>query len=134
ASRGEPDVLPGERLPLGVVEGARDDLRGAFAKFLPRSRAIDRFAVDRQPLADLLQGLLLRLRDGAVRARPDIQQEGAVLADDVDQVADDLSRRLVVLLTHVAPGVLRDGRIGLPEVRPDASTLPALDLDHGALS
>src|SRR5262249_39090726 len=106
APRCEPDVLAGKRLSLRVVERAGHDLRGAFAKLFPRPRAIDRFAVDRQPLADLPQGLLLRLGDGAVRTRPDIQQQSAVLADNVDQVADDLTRRLVVLMAHVAPGVL----------------------------
>ena len=58
---------------------------------LPGPGAVDRLAVDRQPGAEGPQADQLAVLDAAVGPRSDVEQHVAVLADDVDEEADQLS-------------------------------------------
>src|SRR6185437_14810563 len=127
----EANVLSGEGRARGVFEGAFDDLGGALAKYLPGARAVDGFAVDAEPAADFSEDFHLRLGDGAVRPRADIEEQRTVLTDDVDQVVNDRRRGLVVLILDITPGVLRNRGIGLPEEWPNVGKLTALDVEDG---
>ena len=114
----EADVLPREG-EIVVVELPIDYLGRTFAGDAPRPRAVDRFAVDLQPAADLAQERLLLVRDRAIRLGADVQQQTTVLADDVDQMMDDRRGFLVNGVADVTPGVLRDRCAGLPRLRLD---------------
>ena len=67
--------------PLNAeLEAARDILAEAEGG----ARLIDRLAVDLQPCADLVQSALNLGGDGAVGPRAYIEQQVAILGDDVD--------------------------------------------------
>src|ERR1700743_2349022 len=87
--RGEPEIRRCVDSSIGVMERAGCHLGGALTVDLPGPCTVDRFAVDLQPCADLMKHLLYFIRNRAVRARTDIHQQIAVLADDIDQLIDD---------------------------------------------
>ena len=90
---------------LGVL--ALGHARRAFAVDGPGQARVDRLAVDVQPGAHLAQQLRLGFRDRAVGARTDVQQQAAVLADDVHERGQQLMRALVVVVLDIAPGGAR---------------------------
>ena len=61
-----------------------------------------------------MEHLLFVLEDRAVRFRADVQQQRAVLADDIYEFIHDLAGVLVDVVGDVAPGIARDGGAGLP--------------------
>ena len=61
------------------------------------ARAVDRLAVDLEPVADLQQPLLHDDGDRAVAVGADVQQQVAAAADQVAQHQDELAGRLVVV-------------------------------------
>src|ERR1700722_261448 len=87
--RGEPETLRCVDSSIGVMERAGCDFSGSLTEGFPGPCTVDRFAVDLQPGADLMKHLLYFIRNRAVRARTDIHEQIAVLADDIDQLIDD---------------------------------------------
>src|SRR5262245_61469376 len=85
-----------------------------FAELLAEGRracAVDRFAVDLQPLPHFAQNVLARLRDDAFGGRADVEQVVAALAGDVHQFEYDVGRLLpMVVVALVSPRVV--GRRG----------------------
>lgn len=125
---GEADILVGERLAQGVFEGTTDDRGGPFAVDTPGVGAVDGFTILMEPSADGAEDLLLFVGDRAVGTGTDVEEEGTVLADDVNEVADDLWSSLVLVMLDVAPGVFGDGSICLPEVGIGIGELSAFDI------
>src|SRR5450755_214022 len=82
------NVLPSKRLALVVGEASCQHLRGPFTIDLEGAVAVDCFAVHREPAPDGQQDVLCLYGNRAVRPGSDVQQQGAVLADDVDQISD----------------------------------------------
>ena len=80
-------------------------LCGTFAVFSPDSAAVYRLAVDLQPSSDFEEHVSVLPGYGPVCHRPHIQQETAVFADNVDQVADNIRRLAVLVVFRVAPGI-----------------------------
>ena len=67
----------------------------------------------------------LRLRwDAAIRARPDIQQKHAILADDIHEFVDKFIDGLELVITNVTPVLPTYRGIGLPQVRESPAVLP----------
>ena len=81
----------------------------------PGLGAVDGLPVDPHPGAQLLQEPPIRLRDGAVRLRADVQQQVPALAHGVHQGLDDLPAALILELGGVAPGVPGHGGVRLPQ-------------------
>ena len=132
ALHGEADVLGGEDLLHAVGELALLDLGGALAVLAPDLGVVDGLAVDGHPVADGGQDGGVLLGDGAVRLGADVQQQGAVLGDDVHQVANETLGGLELVALSPAPGVAGNGGIGLPEEGLDLRELAALNIRHGA--
>src|SRR5579863_1803542 len=74
------------RLDIGVVERATLYLGWAFAEDLPRRRRIDGFAIDLEPCAHLEQRSANLIRDSAIGAGTEVEQQVAILADDIDEL------------------------------------------------
>ena len=98
----EADVFVGEVGLLAFVGvelfavGLDDDLGGgAFAVDPPGARVVDRFAVDRGPLGDGFEDTELFGVGETGGGERDVEEEVAVLADDVDQEVDDFFGGLV---------------------------------------
>ena len=123
AFAGEANVVLGERLALRVGERSFDDGGGAFTERRPRPRGVNGFAIQCQPPADLAQQALFRFGNRPIRSGADVEQQRAILADDVDEVVDQRVGGLVLLVQDVAPGVLRHGRVRLPEHPPCPGTI-----------
>ncbi len=68
--------------------------------------------------------------DGSVRTRTYVEEQVAVLGDDVDQLMDDTACRLVVGMLEIAPGVPVHYVIGLPDEAGLLGQLPGLDVDQ----
>ena len=85
------------RTRSALREPDREPVAGLAAETLPGVRAVDRLAVDREPGAEPLQDRALFVGNGSVGPRTDVEQEVAVLRDDVDEQVDEFLRRTVVL-------------------------------------
>ena len=83
-----------------------------LAENLPRPGSVDRLAVNGEPICQLPQ-LLLNFRiQRAVRTLHDVQEQVAVLGNDVDEHVDRPADRPVVPVLVVEP--IADRRVGLP--------------------
>src|SRR5271163_3226836 len=111
---GEAKILGGVTGGVSVVEGGGGDFGGAFAVNFPGAGAVDGAAIDAEPSTDVAENGLDFIGDGAVGARPDVEKEIAVFADDVDELLDDELRGLEGVVLDVAPGLVADGSVGLP--------------------
>src|ERR1700730_1111742 len=99
---------------VGIVKGSRRYLCWTLTIDPPRSSAVDRLPIHIQPCTDVEKNLLHLLRDRAVRAWTDVQQQIAVLADDIDQLMNHEFRRLEGVILDVAPGFITYRCVGLP--------------------
>src|ERR1700694_1841022 len=91
---------------------------GSSQVFEPLNRtifgSIDRFAVDREPIANRPQSLLkFRLND-AVGLRANIEQEVAAAARDLNQAANEEVSRFVIQIIFVIGPCVVNGHAGLP--------------------
>src|SRR5271167_108318 len=91
---------------VGIVERTSCNLRWAFAVNLPGTRAVNGLAVYFQPRTNFAQDLLDFLGYRAIRPRADVQEQIAVLADDIDELVNDELRRLERVVLDVAPRLL----------------------------
>ena len=82
---GEADILAGEGLSLSIRKRTSHRQRRSLTKFFPGSRAVNRFPIHLEPGTDLAQHLLFWLRNGAVCFGTNVEQQRAVLADDINQ-------------------------------------------------
>ena len=79
----EAKIFGGVWTRVGIVERTFSYFGRTFTVCLPGPRALNSFTVDLQPCADLAQHLQHAVGDGAVGARPDIQQQVSIFADDI---------------------------------------------------
>src|SRR3984893_2777482 len=134
ALRGKAEVFRAVAGGVGVVERARRDLGWALAINLPWTSAVNSFAVHRQPRTYIPEDLLHSVGDGAIRLRTDVQQEIAVLADDVDELLNHELRGLERVVLDVSPGFVAYRRVGLPVQGANVGELSALQVeDRGVL-
>jgi hypothetical protein len=103
----------------------------ALAENRPRPGAVDGLAVDAEPVSDLEQDFAGGLGDEAVGLRADVEQEHAVLADDVYEVGDEAAGFLEFVALDVSPGDVGDRGIGLPDQGPDLAEPGTLQVEHG---
>src|SRR5271163_616452 len=97
-------------------EADLDSVGGRRRGAAPWAGGADGLAVNVEPGAESVQASALQLVDAAVGAGADVKQEVAVLADDVDQHADDRARTQVTIFvigTVVTEGT-GDAAAGLP--------------------
>ena len=99
---------------VGIVERTCGDFGGTFAVNSPRACAVDRFAVDFEPGANLAENGLNFLRNRAVGAWANIEEEISVLADDVRELMNDEFGGFICVAVNVAPGFVADRSISLP--------------------
>src|SRR5689334_4252341 len=95
--------------------------------------AVDRLPIHVQPRADVEKNLLHFLRDCAVRAWTDVQQQIAIFADDIYQLMDHELRRFEGVVLDVAPGFVTYRGVGLPIERTDIAKLSAFQVEHGTV-
>ena len=107
------------------------DLGRPFAIDTPVTRTIDGFAVDRQPPAQVAQQTGRFVGDHAVRPRPNVEQQVAVLADNVHQVVHQAGRGAKVVVLDVGPRPVADRGVGLPVLLANVIELAPLDVQHG---
>ncbi len=134
AFSGEADVLVGEVGLLAFVGvelfagGFDDDFGGgAFAVDLPGARVVDGFAVDSGPLGDGFEDAALFGVGEAGGGVGDVEEEVAVLADDVYEEIDDFFGGFVGGAELVVP--LADAGVGLPGAGIDLVEDAALVVD-----
>jgi hypothetical protein len=100
---GEANILTGKRLAMGVSKFAAWDLGRTFTENVPRARAINCLAIDVKSLADFQQNILLCFGNRSVWTGSDIQQERAVLADDIHQIIHKCIYTAIVLTLNIPP-------------------------------
>src|ERR1700741_3605094 len=88
---------------VGIVKGSRRYFGWAFAIDPPRPSAVDRLSIHIQPGADVEKNLLHFVRDSAVRAWTDVQQQIAIFADDINELMDHEFRRFERVVLDIAP-------------------------------
>src|SRR5581483_3658514 len=115
---------------IGIVKRSRRYFGWTFAKDPPRPSAVDRLSVHIQPRADVEKNLLHFLRDGAVRAWTDVQQQIAILTDDIDELMNHEFRRFERIVLDVAPGFITYRGVGLPVERTYVAQLSAFQVEH----
>ncbi|EEF22171.1 conserved hypothetical protein, partial [Ricinus communis] len=98
---GEADVP--RRVGGVFLEVAGGGLGRALAVDLPRPGAVDGVAVHRHPFAHLAQELQRLGRQAAIRILHHVQQQVAILADDVGQHVHHFGRVLVLVALAVEP-------------------------------
>ena len=76
---------------VGIVKGSSRYFGWAFAIDPPWPSTIDGISIHIQPRADIEKNLLHFLRDGAIRSWTDVQQQIAILADDINELMDLLA-------------------------------------------
>lgn len=131
---GETDVRRDVRGGIRVHEGSDHRLRRSFLRDPPGPCAVDRLAVAGKPVSERFEDESLSIRNRPIRLGTDVQQEQAVLRHRVREFGDEGVDRLIFVSVDPAPGVLRDGRIVLPDMRADSPHRPALDVvDRAAL-
>src|SRR5215475_1141945 len=118
---------------VGVVKRSGRYFGWTFTIDPPRSSAIDRFPIHIQPRAHVEKNLLHFLRDGAVRAWADVEQQIAIFADDVDELIDHEFSRLERVVLNVAPGLIAYGSVGLPVEPTYVTKLSAFQVEHGGV-
>src|SRR5215469_5718193 len=91
---GETKVLGCIARRVGVVKRSSRYLGGTFTVDPPRPGTEDRIPIHIQPCSYIEKNLLYFFRDCAVRAWTDVQQQIAILADDIDELMDHELRRL----------------------------------------
>src|SRR6266478_4154231 len=130
APGGETEVLGRVGGGVGVMERACRDRGRTLAINLPGTRAVNSIAVYREPGTDIPQHLPNFVRDGAVRTRADVQEQIAILADDVDELLNHELLRLECVIRDVAPGLVADRSISLPVERADVAELAAFEIEN----
>src|SRR6478609_5372416 len=85
----------------------------------------------KEPVTDPAQELAFGWFERAVRLRADVEEQCAVLAHDIHQIAQDHPNVLVLLAFDPTPRMHCDGGVVLPQHRPDARVLSALDVVDG---
>ena len=118
---------------VGIVKRSGRYLGWTFTIDPPRSSAVDRLPIHIQPRTDVEKNLLHLLRDRAVRAWTDVQQQIAVLADDIDQLMNHEFRRLEGVVLDVAPGFITYRGVGLPVEGTNVAQLSAFQIEHGGV-
>src|ERR1700735_4083385 len=112
---GEAEVLRGVFLSLGVLEGSCRDLGWPFSVGGPGSGSVDGIAIDLEPTADIEQYVLHLVGDGAIGTGTDVHQQVAIFAHDVHQLMNDEFRCFEGVVLDVAPGLVADRSVGLPD-------------------
>src|SRR5437879_5923703 len=86
-----------------VMKRSRRDFGWALAINTPGTSAIDGLSVHIQPGAYVKKNMLHFFGDGSIRTRTDVQQQIAVLADNVNELVNNKFRRLERVIVDVAP-------------------------------
>ena len=121
----EADVLRAQLADAVSLEGPALHAVRSFAVDLPWPSLVDGLAVDLHPRGHAIEYRDFFAVDRAVRLAGNIENEGAVLADRVDQPVDDVARRqipavftgLIVKRTVVVP--VADAGLRLPGILHD---------------
>ena len=71
------------------MKRSRGYLRRSLAINTPRTSTVNGVSIDTEPPSDIEKDLLHGFRYRAVGTRTNVQQQIAVLADDVDELIDD---------------------------------------------
>src|SRR5215813_5213735 len=71
---------------VGIVKRSSRYLGWTFTIDPPRPSTVDRIPIHIQPRADIEENLLHFLRDAAIGAWTDVQQQIAILADDINEL------------------------------------------------
>ena len=129
---GKADVSRGEGSPLGIGEGTCGHFGRAFTVDFPRACGIDGLAIDGQPAADGAQNGLFGFWDSAVGAWADVEQQRAIFAHHIDQILDQGLGAFVFLFLDIAPGVVGDRGIVLPEQRANVAELAPFDVQYSS--
>ena len=77
------------RVEILPLHGEVDVVLAFFLELRPRVCIVDRLAVGLEPLADRQKSILLILRNGSICLGRNIEQQRSVLADSIDQPAND---------------------------------------------
>src|SRR5215204_5862342 len=112
----------------GLLEGSPFRVGRSFAGDLPGAAAEDAFSVGSHPRLHAVQQMEAFVVQGAVGSLGDVQQQVAVLADDVHQHLENVPRGLVDVAHVVEP--VTDAGVGLPGVFEDLVALTPLDVEH----
>src|SRR4051812_28724773 len=115
---------------VGIVKRAGRYLGWTFTIDPPRPSAVDRLPIHIQPRADIKKNLLYFLRDCAVRAWTDVQQQIAIFADDIYELMHYELRRFEGVVFNVPPGFVTYRGVGLPIEGTDIAKLSALHVEH----
>src|SRR5579864_7699272 len=104
---------------VGIVKRSRRYFGWTFAIDPPRSSTVNRIPIRIQPRADIEKHLLHFFGDGAIRSWTDVQQQIAILADDINELMDHELRRLERVVFDIAPWFVTYRSVGLPVERTD---------------
>src|SRR5207248_5373486 len=118
---------------VGVVERPRRHFCGPLAINSPGASTVDRLSIHIEPGTHFEKDLLNFVWYGAVGPWADVQEQVAVLADDVNELVKHEFRRLVSLVLDVTPGLVADRSVGLPVERANITQLSAFEVEHAAL-
>ena len=81
---GKAQIGTGEWIPFRIIKMTGDDFGWTFAKNLPGPGLINGLAIAFQPVPNFQQDFLLSFRDGTIGTGANIEQQSAILADDID--------------------------------------------------
>ena len=123
------DILRREWLLL-VRKRPAGRFRRPFSIDPPWPRAIDRLAVYVQPFTCTQQSSRFLIRDGAIGTRPDIQQKITVLADNIDEIRNDILRGFEGIARGISPGFIAYRIVRLPGQPPHRVQLPPFQIEH----
>ena len=126
----EAEIAAGKRMLPPVVDELARAVGLALAVNAPRARSVNAFAVHVHPPGQSFEELQFILIDRAVAADRDVQQQIAVLADDIHQLFHDAFHGAILEAAPIMP--VADAGVGLPRVGLDAVGAAALEIVHQA--
>src|SRR6267142_6360595 len=83
----------------------------------PIGSAVDRIAVNREPVTDRAQAFLKFRLNGSIRPRSDVEQEIASTARNFDQTANQKLCRFKVPIVDAVRPLVVDGHTGFPKLK-----------------
>src|SRR5690242_5782025 len=99
---------------------------GALAINPPGPGSVNCFSINVEPCAHIKEHLLDLFGNSAIGARAKVQQQIAVLADDINELMNDEFRRLESIILYIAPRAIADRGIRLPVERTNVAELSSL--------